>query len=70
MLPCADCVYKSRCLKWASRFCLDYKPTSLPPPLTALATRQTPENRSTSDSPNIFPITPLHISRRPVRLRA
>ena len=70
MLPCADCVYKSGCLKWASRFCLDYRPASLPPPPTALATRQAAENRSTSNTPHVFPITLLHTDALPARLQA
>ena len=70
MLPCADCAYSGCCMKWASHFCPDYKPKSLPPPPTAITTRQVAEHRPVLHAPRLFRITLLHVSRPPVRLRA
>ena len=70
MLPCADCAYEARCMKWAVHYCPDYKLNGLPPPLVPLTTWRAVEDRSVSTSRNISPITLLHIDQRPVRLRA
>jgi hypothetical protein len=70
MLPCSDCAYEAHCLKWATHFCLDYKPKSLPPPPIALATCHSARDHSATEARKPFRITLFHISPLPIRQRA
>jgi hypothetical protein len=70
MLPCADCAYRNGCLKWASRYCPDFRPTALAPPLTRSVAPRSAATASRSNGQEPVRITILHIGQRLGRLRA